>query len=206
MRDGYYYGLDVSSVQATIDFSALSNIEFLIAKCGNGNDGIDPTYANNYSGAVAAGLTAYTYHFVFPIGLPSTIANPNRTPEEQAEYHFTACLRPAACDLEWPPVASWAQYDCSASQINDWGLRYCERYKSLAGSVMLYTFPDFANSVGFTSDWLAYPLWAASYAQTPLIPKPWEGFAVWQTSGGAYILPNGIRTDTNLCPDLSVFS
>jgi lysozyme len=200
-------GLDISIIQGNVDFVAVaaSGIQFIIARCGVGNSGIDVDYAKNIINAKAAGLYTMAYHFVYP--LPTTAAQPSRDPVKQAQAHFTAAQGTlAAMDLEWPTQPDWQKWGCSASQINDWGLAYLEAYSNLSGKPMIiYTYPNFAQTVKLSSDYAKYPLWIASYQATPFIPAPWTSYCLWQTTGGGGKLPNGAPVDTDVAPDLSLW-
>jgi lysozyme len=200
-------GLDVSVVQGNIDFNAVkaTGIQFVMLRCYVGNSGLDIDYAKYLQQATAAGLYVGSYNFPFP--LPGA---GNRTPQWQAETHFAATKTSvAACDAEWPMSPDWAKWGCSAQQINDWFLAYLERYTQLAGKgPLVYTYPNFAQTVNFSPEWGNYDLWIASYGTTtPFIPKPWinKGWRMWQTSGGGGRLPNGAPVDTDAVKDLSLW-
>jgi lysozyme len=199
-------GLDVSIVQNAMDFTAVKNtgIQFVILRCYVGNNGLDADYNKYVQEATDAGLYVGSYNFPFP--LPGT---GTRTPQWQAETHFAATKTSVvACDAEWPTSDQWAKWGCSASQINDWFLAYLERYAQLAGkNPLVYTYPNFAETVNFSPEWGNYDLWIASYQATPYIPKPWinKGWRLWQTTGGGGKLPNGAPVDTDVARDLSLW-
>ena len=207
-----YKGYDISSVQnlltqAQWNAIAASGITFIVAKCGNGNDPIDPHFSQNIAGAKAAGLHVACYHFVYP--LPPKTGDPSRSPQAQAQMHFNAAQGVlAAMDIEWPVVQDWSKWDCTAAQINQWGLDYLAAYSELSGqTMMIYTFPNFAQTVGFTAEYAQYPLWIASYEPTPTIPAPWTNWVMWQTAGGTGgHLPNGAPVDTDVVMDLSLWA
>jgi lysozyme len=205
----YPKGIDVSTVQGAVDWPAVAaaGYTFAIVKCGQGNSGFDPDYTKNVAGARAAGLKVAAYHFVYP--LPPQVGNPSRAPEAQAKLHFdhagpdiVACI-----DCEWPAPQDWAKWGCTASQINAWILAYLSAYQALSNATpIVYTYPDWAAHVGFTPEFAAYPLWAASYQlNAPLIPHPWTDWVLWQNSGGGGKLPNGAPVDTDYAKDLSIF-
>ena len=205
-------GIDVSSVQGiSINWHevAATGVQFVVVKCGNGNDGIDPDFARNIAGAKAAGLEVVCYHFVYP--LPPKAGDPSRSPQAQAQKHFDASQGVlAACDLEWPEPKDWAHWGCTAAQINQWGLEYLAAYSALSGRPMIiYTYPNFAQNIKYTVGYAQYPLWIASYAATPTIPAPWADWVLWQISGGtgpdAAHLPNGTPVDADVAKDLSLW-
>jgi lysozyme len=206
----YIKGIDVSSVQGKVDYvaEAATGIQFVIAKCGNGNDGFDPDYSLNITNATAAGLYTACYNFVYP--LPPNPNLPSRNPAVQAQMHFTAAgnVPVHTIDIEWPaPGPDWQKWNVSASSINDWCLAYLETYTSLLGKKpLIYTYPFFASAVKFTSDFAQYPLWIASYEPTPAIPSPWTSWVLWQTTGGGGKLTNGAPVDTDVALDLSLWN
>jgi lysozyme len=203
----YVQGCDVSSIQGSItnwDAIAAAGFQFVICKCGDGNNGIDPTYLNNINGANAAGLCVGTYHAIFP--LPDAPGKINRNPVDQAKYHFTNTKTAInVADVEWPSENDWATWGCSASQINDWCLTYLETFASLQGGLpIVYTYPYYSQAVGFTSDITKFPLWAANYTSTPSAITPWTDWVLWQYSDQGK-LPNGTLVDLDQARDLSLW-
>jgi lysozyme len=206
-------GLDVSQIQGVIDFAAVAatGVQFVMCRCGVGNNGSDSMYAQNIANAQAAGLKVGAYHFVFP--LPTTAANPSRAPAAQAAAHFAAAgnVPVVACDLEWPVSTDWAKWGCSATQIVQWVTEYLQAYENLSGvRPIVYTYPYFAQSINLPASFAqAYQLWIASYEVTPAIPAPWTNWILWQNSGGtgagAAHLPNGAPVDTDYAQDLSLW-
>jgi lysozyme len=204
----YISGIDVSAAQGTItpanwEIIASQGYRFAIVECFIGNDGAASGYAEYCAGAKAAGLITFPYLFVYP--LPSN-GVANRPPADQAKLHFEACQSNAAIDVEWPEPQNWAQWGCSTNQINDWLETYLETYTSLAGQKpLVYTYPSFAQSVGFSSAIGQYPLWIASYEATPTIPAPWSSWVAWQYGGGTITLPNGAKCDADYAISLDIF-
>jgi lysozyme len=202
-------GIDVFSGYGRICWPlvASSGVDFAYIKCTTGNDGKDPAFDLNVDGARANGVAVGMYHFGYP--LPPHPDHPGRAPLEQARAAFEACrglgadpgeLSPAL-DAEWPPLAEWAKWGCSAAQISEWLHEYCEAAVMLWGRLpVLYTYPDFWRGNGKTYHgvseadvrWAAsYPLWMASYTHPgpgtpdlggPPVPPPWDDWAVWQYS------------------------
>lgn len=207
-------GVDISQIQGTIDFVALAatGVQFVICRCGVGNNGHDSMYATNIAAAQAAGLQVAAYHFVFP--LPTTTAEPSRAPAAQAAAHFAAAgnVPVVCCDLEWPVQGDWPKWGCSAPQICQWVTEYLQAYESLSGvRPVVYTYPNFAQCINLPASFAqTYQLWIASYESTPTIPAPWTDWVLWQNTGGtgsnAGHLPNGAPVDTDLAKDLSLWN
>jgi len=213
-------GIDVSSVQGTIDWNAVAatGVRFVMRKCGNGNNPPDPGFATDIAGARAAGLVLGAYHVGFP--LPLSDLHPHRGPADQATAHFEACQGlgsnpgelPPALDLEWPVPGTeeWVKYGCSTAQVRDWALQYLAAAASLWGRTpLLYDgFPIYWSSIGGPSEpaFARYPLWVVEYplgykgtpppeGVEPPIPGPWSSWALWQHSGGGMRLPSGKPVD-----------
>lgn len=200
--------MDISIVQGQVDFKALKNsgVEFVIIRCGVGNNGIDAKYTTNVAKAKAAGLKVMAYHFIFP--LPPLASQPLRDPIKQAQYHFNAAQGElAACDYEWPEPQDRVKWGCTADQMNQWCLDYLQEYERLSGRKMvIYTYPYFAYTGNFPPAFAQYPLWIASYATSPSIPHPWTSYVLWQNTGGGGRLPTtGVPVDTDLAKDLSLW-
>ena len=206
-----YTGYDLSSCQgANVPFETLAQqgTKFIISKCAQGNDGVDPYFTRFIQATKANGMLAACYHFIYP--LPTISSQPGRDPVVQAQNHFKASNGELAfIDCEWPAVQDWKKWNCSASQINDWVLTYLDEYTKLAGKKpAVYTFPYWAHNVSFSQDIAKYPLWVASYQSgSPATIPPWtsDQWVIWQNSGGTNHLPNGVPVDTDLAKDLSLW-
>lgn len=198
-------GIDISTIQGAVNFAAVAatGVQFIICRCGVGNDGIDGNYAKNIAAAKAAGLKTACYHFIYP--LPADPTKPLRDPVAQAQYHFKASLGEiACCDLEWPEPKDWAKWGVTAEFINKWALAYLSEYERLSGRKMVvYTYNDFAKNVKLDLKFAEYPLWIASYTNPPTVPPPWADWVLCQTGIGK--LPNGVPVDTDVAKDLSLW-
>lgn len=212
-----YKGIDISVVQKAVDFEWLKgqDISFIIQRCYVGNEYRDINYQTNMQKGKDNGFMMGVYNFVYP--LPDAAGHVNRNPIDQANLHFeqvAGLTENVAVDVEWPEPPSpnkpdnWSKWGCSATQINDWVLKYLERYTQLSGrKPLVYTYPSFAKTVKFSQDITQYPLWIASYIpNAPSIPAPFADWVIWQNSGGSLMkLPNGIAVDTDVARDLSWF-
>lgn len=206
-------GIDVSSIQGTIDWQAVAatGIEFCIIRCYVGNNGIDSMYATNVAGAKAAGINVMAYNFIFP--LPTEHIGDKRDPKTQAQLHFNATNGElAAVDCEWPVQADFGKWGCSSAQINQWMMAYFQEYTRLDNGrkPLIYTYPNWAQTINLDPSFAQYPLWIASYENTPTIPAPFTDWIIWQNTGGtgpnAGHLPSGTPVDTDLAKDLSLWN
>lgn len=170
-------GVDISSVQGNVNpaWLQLQGFGFVIAKSYTGNDGADPFFQMNVQNCKNVSMPVAAYNFLYP--LQTDPNHPNRDPVGQAQLHYkhTGDITVAA-DLEWSAPQDWERWEVSATFINDWALSYLQEYERISGRrPLLYTYPFFAQSVQFTSDYAAYQLWLANYSNSP-VPKPWD----WQ--------------------------
>lgn len=203
------HGMDVSVVQAKINWTAekAAGRNFVICRCGVGNNGIDQNYTTNITGAKAAGFYIGAYHFIFP--LPANPTQPLRDPVKQAQYHFNAAQGALPfCDLEWPVKTDWSKWSIqNANQIVDWTMTYLDAYEKLQLRPILYTYPDYMTQLGNPSAFANEKLWIASYqANSPAIPKPFTSYVMWQINGGGGKLSNGIAVDEDVVNDLAIWT
>jgi GH25 family lysozyme M1 (1,4-beta-N-acetylmuramidase) len=211
-------GMDISTIQGKVDFAACAaaGIQFVVCRCGVGNDGKDSDYDHNVAAATAAGIKVAAYHFVYP--LPPVMVNgidthPTRDPVKQAQLHAgwagTSSVPVICCDLEWPLQQDWGKWGCSAAQIVQWVTTYLQAYEAATGiRPLVYTFPYFAQVLNLpVSFGQTYQLWIASYEPSPAIPHPWTDWVMWQDSSGPYHLPTtGVPVDTDKVRDLSLWN
>lgn len=225
----YIGGLDVSDAQGSIGWAKVraAGYRFAILKCGNGNDGIDSTFATNLAAARAEGIPCGAYQFLYPIGLLSTPQHTNRQPEEQAKYHFGAS-QGLGCgagdiqtfmDCEWPEsTADWTKFGCSIAQIQDWLCRYKQTYESESGVLMgIYTDEYWWEQIqgGTISSFASAPFWAAHPMPTTALPvapdapkiyKPFTSWSIWQHTWKLSVPGIVDAVDGNCIPDENTFA
>lgn len=176
--DIIYQGIDVSSWQRNIDFSAVkrSGIDVVYIKSSEGQSYIDPYFETNYQNAKANGLKVGFYHYVTA-----------RTVEQaRTQANFFA------------RVVSGKQSDCrlamdfesfgnlSVAEINEISKVFLETLVNATQSeVVIYSNAYSARTI-FSQQLTNYPLWVANYG----VSKPgsngkWETWVGWQyTSTG----------------------
>ncbi len=177
-------GIDVSRYQGTIDWAqvAASGQRFVIAKATEGLSYVDPTYAMNRAGAMAAGLVFGAYHFARPD------LHPNDPIGEADHFVDTAQLSPRnivpVLDLE-------RSGDLTQTQLTAWILAWLGEVSTRTGvRPMVYTSPNgWANRTGDTTavaDAGYTLLWIANwFVSEPTVPaNDWQGngWAFWQYS------------------------
>ncbi|HEY2509833.1 MAG TPA: glycoside hydrolase family 25 protein [Polyangiaceae bacterium] len=219
--------VDLGSPQGTLrrehwEEMARDGIRGAYLRCGNGNNGVDPTFRANLLGARAVGIAVGVYHVGFP--LPASKLHPGRAPEEQAKMHFAASLgvgskpgtMPPALDFEWPSPVEWAKWSVTPASAIAWATVYLAQMRQDVGrDAALYLYEDFglhlaggpfptpAENVDALQRVLApfasSPFWLALYqGAAPGAFGPWTAPTIWQKSGGGGKLPNGAPVDEDL--------
>lgn len=190
---GPVLGLDVSSVQASVNWAAVyaAGYRFVYVKATDGIRDIDPCLAKHMNGARAAGLVAGAYHFL----------SPALDPIAQARHFHDAVsavgdpMLPPVLDFEYPLPEAWRDHNVDGPSLCSKAATFVQVASPLFNrKLVVYTFPYF---------WRALPvddanlhllvqqcdLWIASYGGiVPDVPRPWGGWKWWQVSGnGGYV-------------------
>lgn len=183
-------GIDVAAHQhpggAAIDWGqvAASGIRFAGIKASEGNYYTNPHFGDDQTGAQAAGLYSFAYHFATPNDSGGV---------EQADYFLDRAqyspngktLHPAV-DLEWNPYPEHANacYDKTPAQLVTWITDFVTEVKRRTGvQPIIYTAAVWwRDCVGDSTAFSGHPLWVASYAAAPVLPAPWANWSLWQYS------------------------
>jgi GH25 family lysozyme M1 (1,4-beta-N-acetylmuramidase) len=175
-------GIDVSHWQGQIDWPkvAASGQRFVIAKATEGVNYIDPTYATNRAGAMAAGLVFGAYHFARPD------LHPNN-PIGEAD-HFVDVAQPSAGNVV-PVLDLERSGTLTQAQLTQWILQWLGEVTARTGiRPMVYTSPNGWASrtgdttavadAGYTLLWVAH--WFVLEPQLPANDWEGNGWAFWQ--------------------------
>lgn len=178
-------GIDVSHYQGTINWTRVASdgIRFAFAKASEGLNYVDPTYATNRDGAIAAGLVVGAYHFARP-DLHSTMAGAIAEAD-----HFVDTALPAAGNV-LPVLDLERDGDLSPAQLTAWELSFLGEVLARTGvHALVYTSPNhWENGLGDTTEIAeaGYPLWIAHWnVSAPRVPaEDWVGrsWTFWQYS------------------------
>jgi GH25 family lysozyme M1 (1,4-beta-N-acetylmuramidase) len=177
----YLNGIDVSSYQGNVNWSAVRNagVTFAFAKATEGT-----TYTDRYINANIAGMKRYgivpgAYHFGHPGVDPTAQANLFTSVVKNANGGNFSGLLQLVLDLEVTdgrtPAQVWA-----------WTQTFVACVKAVTGRpCIIYTgFYFWRDSVGNPNNNLNCPLWLAAYVAdpTPYVPQAWSGvgWAFWQ--------------------------
>lgn len=173
-----YQGIDISSWQRNVNFSAVksSGIDIVYIKSSEGTTYINPYFESSYSDAKTNGLKVGFYHYV----------RARTTQEAINEANFFA------------RVVSGKQADCklamdfenfgnlSVNQINEISKVFLETLENATNSQPIIYSNAFSARTIFSQELTKYPLWVANYGvSAPASNGKWETWVGWQyTSTG----------------------
>ena len=145
-------GVDVSKNQGVVAWPAVAEAgyAFTFVKATDGQDYVDPMFAQNWEGAQAAGLLRGAYHFF----------RAEDDPDVQAQWFW----KTVGGKNELPLVVDVEEsMEQSASTVIANLTRFLDSLQQWTGKPpMIYTDPGFWNGLG-TSAFGGYPLWVAEY-------------------------------------------
>lgn len=195
--------VDVSQFNGTIDFKSLAaeGVVGCYVQAQRGNDGPNPSFAQQVAAARTAGLAVGAYLFAYP--LPDAPGHQDRDPVGQADLFWQASGGlgstpgdlPPMLDCEWPVESCWAPWGVTPETIAEW-VGAClnaldGRFNRTTG---VYTGRAWWKALGASGATLANvelrPLWLAEYpilgpmteppAIPPAAPAPWAKATLWQ--------------------------
>lgn len=176
-------GIDVSSWQGNINFSAVKNsgIDIVYIKSSEGSTYVDPYLEANYSNAKANGLKVGFYHYV-------TARNVQQA-ESQA-YFFAKVISGKSPDCKL--AMDFESFgNLSINEINQISKRFLETLENATKlKAIIYSNSYSAKNI-FSGELAKYPLWVANYG----VSKPggndkWNSWVGWQYTSTGVV--NGI--------------
>lgn len=210
------YTIDVSSVQARIDWSKVrghdpgakfggppGEIQGVIAKASEGWRGVDPTVRANLEGARLEGLAVGVYHF----------ARVGKDGWGRAQAAHVLSLDLGAGDdpgelpiwLDLEEGSAKALSGGSADELVDEALDFLETVEAAGFRAGVYTMPSFDaqwRGARRLVELASRPLWVAHYARRgawvpgddarPMKLAPWNAWSMWQFSGGGPGQPGNV--------------
>ena len=177
-------GIDVSSWQATVDWSSVAGAGhvYAIARISDGTYK-DPNFATNWAGIRSAGLIRGAYQFF----------RPTVDVDTQADIVIAAVGKLGPGDL--PIALDLENGTPTATQVQAW----LDKVEAGTGKrPIIYTGAYFWNATLDSSAFSSYPLWHAQYtsAACPNIPNGWTSWAFWQYSSTGSV--PGISGDVDM--------
>ncbi|HEX3553113.1 MAG TPA: GH25 family lysozyme [Thermoanaerobaculia bacterium] len=170
--DAQAQGIDVSQDQGTVDWSTVAQLGYVFAfiKATDGETYVDPDFAQNWTGAAAAGVLRGAYHFF----------RAEDSPQAQVDLFWKTVggngELPLVVDVEESMGVANATLISNLTQ-------FLAALEQASGRTpMIYTDPNFWNGLGTTA-FGGYPLWVAEYGVAqPTLPAGWANWAFWQHS------------------------
>ncbi|MER7044027.1 lysozyme [Streptomyces jumonjinensis] len=185
-------GVDVSSHQGSVDWSALwnSGVKWAYVKATEGTYYKNPYFSQQYTGSYTIGMIRGAYHFATPDTASGT-AQADYFADNGGGWSKDGKTLPGALDIEWNPYGD-ACYGKSQSGMVTWIRDFLNRYKARTGrDAVIYTATSWwtqctGNYSGFAAN---TPLWIARYNTTPgTLPAGWDFHTMWQyTSSGPIV-------------------
>src|SRR5581483_2106307 len=198
-------GLDISYWQSGIDWPKVraTGQRFVLIKASEGEGYTDPTFNDHWTGAKTAGLLRGAYCYF----------HQNQDPKKQAD-RFIGVVKamddngalPHALDLE---VTDGVARDKIIAKAKSWfdAIEQAFVRKPFVYSSVSFLETNFSELGGGPPAWTKdYPLWLAWYpnqytdGMSPLMPRGWFKWTVWQYSQHGQL--NGINAKV----DLDVFN
>jgi lysozyme len=189
-QQGLAAGIDVSKDQGEVDWAAVAGAgtAFAFVKATDGQTYVDPLFAQNWSGARAAGLRRGAYHFF----------RAEDSPQAQAEFFWQT----VGGDYDLPLVVDVEETMGQSATVVVSNLQlFLASLQQWSGKQpMIYTAPGFWNGLA-TSAFGSFPLWVAEYGVAqPQLPSGWMLWDFWQYNEAGQVA--GIQGSV----DLNVFS
>ena len=173
-----YQGIDISSYQRNVNFSAVKNsgIDIVYIKSSEGTTYINPYFESSYSNAKANGLKVGFYHYV----------RARSTQQAINEANFFARVvsgKQADCKL----AMDFENFgDLSVNQINEISKVFLETLERVTNSQPIIYSNAFSARTILSQELTKYPLWVANYGvSAPGSNGKWDTWVGWQyTSTG----------------------
>lgn len=176
-------GIDISHHTGEHDWHWLlgTGIEFAFIKATEGSTFIDHLFAHNWESMHATGIPCGAYHF----------AHPGTEPVAQAAHFCSVVGTLAPEDLQ--PVLDLEVDDGQPpSRVVEWMVAFLEAAEArLDTRFILYTGGFWRRTLGDPACATAgrRKLWTARYGGIPILPRPWNAWAIWQFSDGIHSVP-----------------
>ena len=175
------YGIDLSVANGAVDFTAVAQAgkAFFMQKCSEGTGYLDPTFANNVSAGMSAGLVSGAYHFLHPA------QDINAQADFFVQNAFGQVNMPLFVDFETTEGETVSQAIDRADQM----LVALQARTGKAPGI--YLGENFWNN--YPSHWVSYPLWIESYHPItngmivdPRVPPPFTHWTFHQYAADAF--------------------
>lgn len=168
-----YQGIDISSWQGNVDFTAVKNsgIDIVYIKSSEGSQYINPYFETSYQNAKANGLKVGFYHYV----------TARTTDEAVTQANFfakTISNKSPDCRLAMD-FESFG--NLSVVEINEISRVFLETLERATGAKSVIYSNAFSARTIFSENLTKYPLWVANYGvNVPESNGKWNVWVGWQ--------------------------
>jgi GH25 family lysozyme M1 (1,4-beta-N-acetylmuramidase) len=185
-------GLDVSSYQGNVDWSAVkaAGVDFAYIKASEGNYYTNPYFAQQYNGSYDQDIIRGAYHFANP-STSSGTSQADYFVDNGGGWSSDGRTLPGALDVEYNPYGPEC-YGLSQSEMVSWIAAFVNEYFARTHVwAVIYTRSGWwsdctGNSTAFNSN---DPLWVANYTGSPgVLPGDCPFYTFWQYNNAA-VLP-----------------
>lgn len=190
IRKPSHWGIDVSRWQGDIDWEAVKadGVQFAMLRAGYGREITqeDPSFAQNYANATAAGIPVGAYWYSYADSPEDAVREANTCLSVLGDRTFTY---PIAFDIEEP-----FQWELTPEEFSAIIEAFCTTMEEAGYYVMIYTSSWPLNHLLTPEIEAKYDVWVAQYSK----PQPdYQGdYGIWQYSCAGKV--NGIAGDVDL--------
>lgn len=194
------FGIDVAAHQGVIDWKKVkeAGVEFAFIRLGyrGALEGIlhtDEQFEANYKNAKQNGIKIGVYWYCQPANEEEAIEEANYVISVLGNRHLDL---PIVCDFEETEFADGSLsrlHGFSKDEYTKLAIAFCEKIKKHNEDVMLYSYPYWMERCFNMEELSDYPLWIASYTDSPLCDLP---FVAWQYTDKGYV--DGINRTVDL--------
>jgi lysozyme len=177
-------GIDVSSWQGTVDWSAQwsAGKRFAWVKATEGTNYASPTFSAQYNGAYKQGFIRGAYHFALP-NKSSGAAQAKYFSNHGGGWSGDGKTLPGVLDMEYNPYGGDC-YGMSKSKMKSWISSFSNYYKSRWDKYpVIYTSTSWWKKCVNSSFSKTNALWVARYGSSVgTLPYNWAYYTIWQYS------------------------
>ena len=176
--------IDLSDANTVTDWSQLkAQVDGAYIKATEGATYINPKFKKYALNALYKNIPVGFYHYFWPHG--------NVVDARQQAIHFYNAIRQFNYKL-YPVLDIEEDNQHTSQEVCADVIAFANEFKALSGhSIMIYSYPDYADRCLQDSRLSAYPLWIANYkVKQPNDTMTWHKYAMWQYSDTTYV--NGI--------------
>jgi lysozyme len=176
-------GIDVSHYSGKRDWRCLTTlgVDFAFIKATEGATFKDELFTRHRSSMRAAGIPHGAYHF----------AHPGSAAAAQAAQFCAVVGELGPTDLQ-PVLDLEANDGQPPERVLEWVLAFLEAAEaSLGARFIIYTGGFWRRTLGDPecAPVGQHRLWTARYGGSPIMPRPWTAWSIWQFSDGIHSKP-----------------